>query len=187
MLFLKYDCPLEKVEWVGNKIKGKKILLCEDIAGSGRTLINCKNFLEREGYEVKTLVVAKDWLSASEPDYYCFDNQERGKRFIFPWERYRVNESVTSENDGYLDTIHERYGVDSRIFTELDFLDREKVEINGEGILTIDELGRYVLDHYCTHYVSSDAEEALLLASGYPELRVYWWNGECLIGVQGYY
>lgn len=95
--FLRYDRIKSLPHWVGDAPKMKRILLCEDFAGKGRTLIDCKNFLMNHGYDISTLVVCKDHMSALSPDYYCFDNQKADYRFLLPWERYRINPQTDAE------------------------------------------------------------------------------------------
>lgn len=108
--FLRYDRKRSTPEWVGPQPAPGRILLCEDFAGMGRTLIDCRRFLIDAGHEVSTLVVCKDRLSASEPDYCCFDNQDPGARFLLPWERYRINPATghTSQVDAPPDHTFER-------------------------------------------------------------------------------
>ncbi|MFC7439685.1 phosphoribosyltransferase [Laceyella putida] len=108
--FLRYDRKIEKPAWLGNIPEKKRLLICEDFAGMGKTLINCKKFLVDLGYDVSTLVICKDRKSASTPDYYCFDCQETNARFLLPWERYRINPSTgtASENQELLDHEYER-------------------------------------------------------------------------------
>lgn len=108
--FLRYDRKRAVAEWVGSPPAAGRVLLCEDFAGMGRTLIDCHRFLTDTGYAVSTLVVCKDHLSASEPDYWCYDNQDRGARFLLPWERYRINPKTgdTSQVDAPPDHQFER-------------------------------------------------------------------------------
>lgn len=108
--FLRYDRKSATPEWVGPPPSPGRVLLCEDFAGMGQTLINCRRFLEDGGYRVATLVVCKDQLSASQPDYYCFESQESGARFLLPWERYRINPATghTSQVDAPPDHEFER-------------------------------------------------------------------------------
>ncbi|WP_419877531.1 hypothetical protein [Brevibacillus centrosporus] len=141
--FLRYDRKQLMPEWVGNAPKTKRILLCEDFAGMGRTLIDCKKFLVDQEYKIATLVVCKDHLSASTPDYHCFDNQDPNFRFLLPWERYRINPETgaTSMIEGRLDHDYERTAWD----------------LDGVFLHDIDE-----------HHYQSDLEKALALRDQYP-------------------
>ncbi|WP_308634623.1 hypothetical protein [Paenibacillus silvisoli] len=89
--FVKYERSTSRVSWEGTIPTGNRLLLCEDFAGSGMTLIHTKTFIESYGYEVDTLVGCCDQLSASVPAYACFRNYNPEYRFIFPWERHRIN------------------------------------------------------------------------------------------------
>jgi hypoxanthine-guanine phosphoribosyltransferase len=108
--FLRYDRKRAMSEWVGSAPTERRVLLCEDFAGMGRTLTDCRKFLDDLGYDVSTLVVCKDRFSAIEPDYYCFDCQDRNARFLLPWERYRINPETgaTSMVEGRPDHEYER-------------------------------------------------------------------------------
>ncbi len=109
--FLQYDRSSQQAHWVGPSPDIKKVLLCEDFAGSGNTLIHSKQFLIDEGYKVSTCVVCVDRLSASVPDYACFWLQNEEARIILPWERYRVNYSVDT-NPGMSDLYYEKVACD---------------------------------------------------------------------------
>lgn len=235
--FLRYDRLTTTPEWVGNLPTEKRLLLCEDFAGMGQTLINSKKFLTDQGYDVSTFVVCKDRLSASVPDYYCFDLQESNARFVLPWERYRlnseaVNASVTNRKldheyertawdmDGvFLDDIESHHyhndleatlslrdqypladyaptpGLHDMIITGRPIIDKERTEEwlrkhgieipvvfrdNGIEFPTAESVARWkgqrAIELGFTHYVESDSDQALFMASCYPELRVIWWN-----------
>src|SRR5262249_42515627 len=89
--FVKYDRLSSTVAWEGAVPAGTRLLLCEDFAGSGVTLTNTKAYLESFGKKVDTLVGCSDLLSASLPTYACYQNFNPEYRFIFPWERHRLN------------------------------------------------------------------------------------------------
>jgi hypothetical protein len=89
--FLKYDRLNSAPQWVGETPKQGRLLLCEDFAGMGRTLVNSQNFLVERGYDVCTFTVCRDRLSASVPDYCSFDARDQAVQFLLPWERYRIN------------------------------------------------------------------------------------------------
>ncbi len=89
--FMRYQRPKALPVWHSPQPIGPKVLLCEDFAGSGRTLLDCKQFLLDQRLEVDTLVVCKDARSASQPDLFLFEQQHPAGRFILPWERVRLN------------------------------------------------------------------------------------------------
>ncbi|OUB26312.1 hypothetical protein BK708_14260 [Bacillus thuringiensis serovar yunnanensis] len=119
--FLEYNRLNSTVKWIGNFPNKRKILLVEDFAGMGNTLIDCKNFLLNFNYKVSTLVVCKDLKSASIPDYYCFNCTHVDARFILPWERCTINEVIlkTSIDQRMEDPDYERTLYDLELFKVL--------------------------------------------------------------------
>lgn len=119
--FLRYERSTRSVAWDSSLSlpkPGVKILLCEDIAGAGYTLIDCVRFLEQRGIIVQTLAGAYDDLSRIKP-HYALDS--RGYYSIFPWEReaytdaYRAQwqeASVGSRVAVDPDHTFVRYGID---------------------------------------------------------------------------
>lgn len=63
---------------------GKRVLLVEDVAGSGLTLITTRTHLIDKGCNVHTFCVAHDDISKLVPD---FSVKLTGAKYIFPWER----------------------------------------------------------------------------------------------------
>lgn len=79
---------------------GSKVLLCEDIAGSGVTLLRCRDYLLAQGLQVIVLTVISDSKSRIIPDFSIAIGQARG---ILPWERHvdthaYIEESLTLDN-----------------------------------------------------------------------------------------
>ena len=70
-------------------IKNKKILVIDDVADTGETLVEVKKYLEeRNPKEVRIAVIAKKPTSIFEPDYYIMFTD---KWIVFPWEKMPVN------------------------------------------------------------------------------------------------
>lgn len=164
--FLRYDRASRNVSWVGEKPKGSRLLLCEDFAGMGNTLIDCKKELSLT-YDVSTFVVCKDTKSASIPDYYCFDGKVPSHRFLLPWERYRINADAVhnvNENDqndhSFERTLDENKLKDMPLFSSKEECAKWK--------------GMKALEKGYTHIFVHDAEEAIFISSHFPELRVKW-------------
>lgn len=68
--------------------EGKKILLVEDIAGVGQTLIDCYDYLRalvEDAASIKVLALVHHENSRTKPDY---GKDCAGVRAILPWERY---------------------------------------------------------------------------------------------------
>ncbi len=104
--FLSYDRRARHVTWdsaLPLPAPGSKVLLCEDIAGRGFTLVDSIAFLEQHGLIVKTLTGAFDELSRIRPDYA---NDATGYFALFPWERqaytddYREDWSQVEAGEG---------------------------------------------------------------------------------------
>ncbi|MCL6454718.1 MAG: phosphoribosyltransferase domain-containing protein [Alicyclobacillus sp.] len=233
--FLRYDRALAQAEWCGPApAAGQQLLLCEDFAGSGRTLIDCRQFLADRGYRVSTLVVCQDRLSASVPDYSCFDFRSQQVRVILPWERHRLNPAVDSillpHDSDYEKVAWDMDGVfledvDGALYAQdleraLSLRDEMAPAVYAPQVLPGDCIvtGRPVEDEArtrawlqahgfdvpvyfrddgvahptaastggwkaakalemgCTHFVESDAAQAIAVAAAAPELRVVWWN-----------
>lgn len=95
--FIYYDRPDARAEIRSEKAfdliascvkEGKKILLVEDIAGVGRTLINCYEYLRSfvsDEASIKVLALVHHENSRTKPDYF---KDCSGVRAILPWERY---------------------------------------------------------------------------------------------------
>lgn len=90
LAFLRYYRADRSVTWdssVPLPPPGSKVLLCEDIAGTGHTLKDCVAFLQQRGLNVRIFTVGFDDLSGIRPDYGL---DGRGYFLQFPWERQAV-------------------------------------------------------------------------------------------------
>jgi hypoxanthine phosphoribosyltransferase len=164
--FLCYDRATRNVSWVGEKPNGSRLVLCEDFAGMGHTLIDCQNFL-LSSYDISTFVICKDTKSASIPDYYCFDGKNPMYRFLLPWERYRINANAVhniNENDQN-DHFFEQT-LDEKELKNVPFFSSKEERAKWKGI--------QALEKGYTHLNVYDAEEAIFISSSFPELRVKW-------------
>ena len=95
--FLRYERSTRRVAWDSSlpmPKAGAKILLCEDIAGAGFTLIDCVGFLERRGLIVQTLTGVYDDLSRIKPNYAL---DSRGYYSILPWERETFTDAYRTQ------------------------------------------------------------------------------------------
>jgi hypoxanthine phosphoribosyltransferase len=82
--YVKYDRPSQTARWVGEPPAPGKILLCEDVAGSGFTLANTLQMLQQT-HAVATLTLVCDEFSRIQPDW-C--RRFEGVQVVFPWERH---------------------------------------------------------------------------------------------------
>jgi len=85
--FLRYDRVTGTIDASDVKLPppGARVILCEDIAGSGLTLLNCHDYLLSKGLDVVTVTVIQDKLSRISPDFSINIGDARG---ILPWERH---------------------------------------------------------------------------------------------------
>lgn len=103
--FLRYDRPSGQVFWHSiAPTSRQKILLVDDIAGEGFTLVRGKAFLEKEGHEVKTLTIAFDERSRLRPD---FSTDLSHQIIVLPWERHRLHpEFIADLGQGVIQPDH---------------------------------------------------------------------------------
>jgi hypoxanthine phosphoribosyltransferase len=90
--FMRYHRVTGQVSWDTMQplpAHGQRVLLCEDFAGSGFTLLRCKEWLEQRGCAVCVLTLVYDELSRLQPDRAM---DMRGQKTIFPWERVTLTE-----------------------------------------------------------------------------------------------
>jgi len=95
--FLRYRREDRQVTWDSSipvPPPGSKVLLCEDIAGSGHTLSDCLGFLQRQQLQIKTMTAGFDDISALRPDYGI---DGRGYCLLFPWERQAYTAEYRSQ------------------------------------------------------------------------------------------
>ncbi|NRD79802.1 phosphoribosyltransferase [Bacillus sp. BRMEA1] len=131
-----------KISWIGSAPPIGKTLLCEDMAGSGKTLIESRQFIEERGFEVQSFVVYKDTYSASIPEFFCFSTNDPEERFVVPWEKEKFNPKSTFTSDKpLLDHEYEFTGWDM------------------DGIFLADVPKEYYL---------KNTEQALLMRDEYP-------------------
>jgi hypoxanthine phosphoribosyltransferase len=70
---------------VSVSVKGKKVLVVDDVADTGESLELVRSYLEEQGAtEVKTATIYYKPWSVIVPDYY---EKETGSWIVFPWER----------------------------------------------------------------------------------------------------
>jgi hypoxanthine phosphoribosyltransferase len=91
-----YDRAGRRVTWftAGQPAPASRLLLAEDIAGRGTTLVDCLAFLRSAGHDVRTFTLAYDAQSRLRPDY----SQEipPGRSAWFPWERESITDAFAA-------------------------------------------------------------------------------------------
>ncbi|MEA1993254.1 MAG: phosphoribosyltransferase family protein [Euryarchaeota archaeon] len=70
-------------------IETKRVLIIDDVADTGETLVAVKEYLERKNpADIKVAVIAKKSTSIFDPDYYIMFTD---KWIVFPWEKMQVS------------------------------------------------------------------------------------------------
>jgi hypoxanthine phosphoribosyltransferase len=73
-------------------VKGKHVLIVDDVADTGKTLKVVKDYIKTQGArDVRIAVIAKKPQSIIDPDYYIFQTD---RWIIFPWEKMPVSRKV---------------------------------------------------------------------------------------------
>lgn len=73
-------------------ISGKKILLIDDVADSGRSLIAAKEYLLKKGAkEIKIATIHYKPISLFKPDYFV---QTTSAWIAYPWERHEIEREL---------------------------------------------------------------------------------------------
>jgi hypothetical protein len=82
------DRPKITMHLKGEDISGKRILLVDDVADTGETLIAIKEYIEGlSPKELRVAVIASKSISQVKPDYTVFNTD---RWIIFPWEKMPV-------------------------------------------------------------------------------------------------
>lgn len=68
---------------INSDIKGRQVLLVEDILETGRSIISAKQYLEEKGAIVITVCLYAMPISEIKPDYFL---KEINENINFPWE-----------------------------------------------------------------------------------------------------
>jgi hypoxanthine phosphoribosyltransferase len=85
MHFMRYDRESQLAQWVGSPPPPGKLLVCEDVAGLGHTLVHCLELVGRTHPEHEVLTVVSDDYSRSKPRWSLpFSDVQ----VILPWERH---------------------------------------------------------------------------------------------------
>ncbi len=233
---LAYARPSRKVSWFTAETPkpGARVLLVEDIAGRGTTLLDSRDFLLRQHYQVKVFTLAYDAQSRVVPDYGM--KMPDNARAWFPWER----ESITAafgQTDNMPDAPEYTYAswaIDmdgvlladlpahhydkqlektllardalppSAVLPQLDlasvtiitgrpekdrtrtqaWLDRHglrgRLVMRNEALHAPQDTAAHKAESIIagghTHYIESDAGQALCIANLVKVAHVYWWN-----------
>ena len=117
---------------VSVSVKGKKVLVVDDVADTGESLRLVRSHLEEQGAtEVKTATIYYKPWSVIIPDYY---EKETSSWIIFPWERKETVRKIVEKykrQGNSIDTAKEKLvssGLDRKL------VERFIQEIFGEGI-----------------------------------------------------
>ncbi len=73
-------------------IKGKKVLIIDDVADTGKSLIAAKEYIEKKGAsEIRTATLHYKPTSEIKPDYFIGTTT---KWIVYPWERHEVEREL---------------------------------------------------------------------------------------------
>jgi hypoxanthine phosphoribosyltransferase len=85
-------------------VKGKNVLLVDDLVDEGETMTTVSNYLQSQGPNLlKTAVLFKKPWSKKEPDYFL---EVVDKWIVFPWEHGEVNRLRVARGEVL---THEKY------------------------------------------------------------------------------
>lgn len=130
--FIAYHRADSSVEWIGSAPNAQaKVLLCEDSAGKGTTLLNCRNFLRNAGYAVSTLVVCKVPGALVNPEYICIDWKNDDLQVLFPWNRYRINGESRTDDLPDHEYEHTAWDLDGVFLDDLKHDERDNDDLAG--------------------------------------------------------
>lgn len=86
-----HDRP-EMTQELSMDIRGQKVLLVDDVADSGKSLVAAKEYLEKMGPEqVRIAALHHKTGSLIEPDYYI---STTSAWIVYPWERHEVEREL---------------------------------------------------------------------------------------------
>jgi hypoxanthine phosphoribosyltransferase len=94
--FVRHDRSRQETRWDGELPPPGKVLLCEDFAGSGWTLVHAQSLVART-HEFKTLTLVHDALSRTKPEW---SRHFGGGRVVLPWERHCHTARHASYHEG---------------------------------------------------------------------------------------
>ncbi|MCM5681918.1 phosphoribosyltransferase [Schlegelella sp. S2-27] len=86
--FIRYDRGRQEASWHGGVPPPGRLLLCEDIAGHGHTLVNCRALVRRTHPDHRVLTIVSDELSRVRPDWSM---HRPNVQTVLPWEREVVS------------------------------------------------------------------------------------------------
>jgi hypoxanthine phosphoribosyltransferase len=88
LFFIRHDRGRQQAAWQGEQPPTGKLLLCEDIAGAGHTLLNCRDLVRQTHPDHRILTIVSDELSRIEPDWSM---RRPNVQTVLPWEREVVS------------------------------------------------------------------------------------------------
>ncbi|MBU0532399.1 phosphoribosyltransferase [Candidatus Micrarchaeota archaeon] len=83
----------EIIQELSMDVKGKRILLVDDVADTGKSLVAAKKYLEeKEAGEIRTATIHFKPQSTFKPDYYVGTTTAW---IVYPWERHEVERDLS--------------------------------------------------------------------------------------------
>jgi hypoxanthine phosphoribosyltransferase len=85
----------EIVHPISTDVKGKKVLIVDDVADSGRSLVDAKKYIEKLGAkEVRVAILHIKPSSIFKPDYFI---GETDAWIVYPWEKKEVERELKKD------------------------------------------------------------------------------------------
>jgi hypoxanthine phosphoribosyltransferase len=88
LVFMRYDRARQRASWHGDLPAPGRVLLCDDLAGHGHTLVNCLALLKQTHPDHRVLTAVSDELSRVRPDWSM---HRPHIHTVLPWEREAVS------------------------------------------------------------------------------------------------
>ncbi|GIU71605.1 MAG: phosphoribosyltransferase [Candidatus Nitrosocaldaceae archaeon] len=90
------DKPIININTAIEKLKGKNVLIVDDITDTGNTMLALIDILKDKADNIKTLTLYKKPKSVFKPDYY---SEVTDEWIVFPWERCETLRSVLKKGE----------------------------------------------------------------------------------------
>lgn len=105
--------PLKHLDQEPLELQGKRILLVDDVADTGSSLIHAKDFIEKGGNECKTAAIyVKPWTRFW-PDYFFKEVREW---VVFPWEIFETVNTLLSQGVSDYEEAVRKIGLDRDLY-----------------------------------------------------------------------
>lgn len=92
---------------------GRRVLLVDDVADTGSSLLYAKKLVEEKGIECKTAAIyVKPWTKLR-PDYFF---EEVKEWVVFPWEIFETLSTLLSQGSADYEAAIEEIGIEKQLY-----------------------------------------------------------------------